>query len=187
MINQHTQSSYLVWIDLEMTGLDVSRDVILEVACIITDYHLNPVAQLPAIVIHQPETVLAAMDEWNQKQHTQSGLVAAVHTSSVSIKQAEELLLSFIKQYCKPRQSCLCGNSVWMDRLFLHTYMPSVVDYMHYRLIDVSSIKQVVTYWFGKPEEPLYVKKNTHRALDDVRESIAELAFYRNRFFISVQ
>lgn len=184
MVTKFVQSPLFVWVDLEMTGLDVSRDVILEVACIITDCRLNSIAQLQPLVVHQPDAVLSSMNEWCQKQHTKSGLVDAVRASTLSIKQAEELLLSFIKQHCKPNQSPLCGNSVWMDRLFLQTYMPSIVEYMHYRLIDVSTVKQLVTAWFGKAGEPLFAKKSAHRALDDLHESIAELTFYRDNFFV---
>lgn len=182
MVQQQQPPSF-VWIDLEMTGLDVTRDVILEIACIITDYRLTIIEQHPSIIIHQPQAVLDGMDAWCRKHHTQSGLIDAVRASTVSTVQAEQKILTFIKQYCQPQKSPLCGNSVWMDRLFLHAYMPSITAYMHYRVIDVSTVKQLVNYWYGKPGEQMFAKKNVHRAIDDLHESITELTFYRENFF----
>ena len=174
----------LVWIDLEMTGLDVSVDTIIEIALIITDSQLNIVQEGPAFVIHQPDSVIAAMDPWCQVQHNKSGLVNAMKQSTVTMAQAEQQILHIIQMYCTPKTGVLAGNSVWQDRVFLARYMPKIVEYMHYRLVDVSSVKELLKRWY--PENPalLFKKKDSHRALTDIQESIEELKHYRKNFFI---
>lgn len=174
----------LVWIDLEMTGLDVKKDVILEIACIITDGNLNLIAEGPSLVVHQSEDLLAAMDAWPKNQHTQSGLIERVRASSITIDQAEEQIVSFIKKYCSPSTAVLAGNSVWQDRIFLHAYMPRILAYLHYRIIDVTSVKELVAHWYPDDPHVKFEKRDTHRALQDIQESIAELKHFRKYFFV---
>jgi len=171
----------LVWIDLEMTGLDPARDVILEIATIITDSQLKIVAEGPSLVVHQPEDALSGMNKEVKEMHTKNGLIEKVRASKISAQEAEQQTLDFIKQYCKKNTSPLCGNSVWADKGFLKQYMPTINDYLHYRIIDVSTVKELVLRWY--PEHPEYEKGETHRALDDIRESIEELKQYRSTFF----
>lgn len=173
----------LVWIDLEMTGLNVAKDVILEIATIITDDELRFIEKGPSIVIHQPEERLMAMDEWCTNQHKKTGLTDAVRASIISTAQAEEETLKFIKKQCAPKTGVLCGNSVWQDRLFLKAHMPKITDYLHYRLIDVTSVKELINRWYPGNERAFFTKKDTHRAMDDIRESIAELNHYKKYFF----
>ncbi|HBR70549.1 TPA: oligoribonuclease [Candidatus Dependentiae bacterium] len=174
----------LVWIDLEMSGLNVQRDKILEIACVITDSDLNIVAMKEPIVVGQNQGLIEEMDQWNILHHTQSGLIDELRKSSCTIEEAEREILLFVKEYCEPEKSPLCGNSVWMDRFFLQTYMPLLEQYLYYRIIDVSTVKQLVNFWYGMPDKELYKKRNAHRALDDIKESIEELKFYRDNFFI---
>jgi oligoribonuclease len=179
----HTDNN-LVWIDLEMTGLEVKKDVILEIACIITDANLNMIAEGPSLVIHQLEALLAAMEAWPKKQHTQSGLIERVRMSSITTEQAEEQIVNFIKKYCSPGTALLAGNSVWQDRIFLHAYMPHILRCLHYRIIDVTSIKELVAHWYPDDPHVKFEKKDTHRALQDIHESIAELKHFRKYFFV---
>lgn len=173
----------LVWLDLEMTGLSPERDVIIEMATIITDQELNILAEGPVIAIHQPEAVLNAMDEWNTNQHGGSGLVARVKGSSISTRQAEKMTLEFIRAWVPKRKSPLCGNSIGQDRRFLARYMPEFEEYLHYRNLDVSTIKELAQRW--RPELLAGInKKGTHLALDDIRDSINELRHYRSHFFV---
>lgn len=171
----------MVWIDMEMTGLDPEKERIIEIASIITDGNLNILAEGPDLVIHQPASVLRGMDEWNQKHHSKSGLIQAVKESTVTVKRAEELTLEVIKTFCKPKKAPLCGNSIHHDRRFLARYMPALEGYLHYRHVDVSTLKSLVVRWYPKDEIP--DKGKTHRALADIRESIEELKFYRERYF----
>lgn len=172
----------LVWIDMEMTGLDPEADVILEIASLVTDNNLDVIAQGPALAIHQNESALAGMDEWNTEHHTASGLVQRVRRSEVSVTEAEAVTLQFVQRYAEQHAAPLCGNSVWQDRRFLKRYMPLLEDWLHYRIVDVSTVKELARRW--KPElVDGFTKKNTHRALDDIRESVAELKHYRERFF----
>jgi oligoribonuclease len=171
----------LVWIDLEMSGLEPDRCQILEIAAIITDGDLNIVAEGPDLVIHQPDEVLDAMDEWCTRQHGNSGLTAAVKASTVALAEAEAQVLGLVRAYCPPGKSPLCGNSIGHDRRFLIRYMPALAGYLSYRNIDVSSIKELVRRWYPTVSAP--AKRETHRALDDIRESIAELRFYREHVF----
>lgn len=175
----------LVWIDLEMTGLNSDVDVILEIATIITDNQLNVIAEGPALIINQSQAALDLMDDFVRNLHTKSGLIDAVQKSSMTLAVAQEETLDFIKQHCPPRDAILCGNSVWQDRAFLKRYMPRIVDYMHYRIIDVSSIKELAVRWYPNSPYIKFEKPDNHRALEDIRGSIKELAHYRKYFFIS--
>lgn len=170
----------LIWIDMEMTGLDPATCVPIEIATIITDSQLNIVAEGPCLVIHQPDAALEAMDGWNTKHHGESGLTAAVKASTLSCAEAEHQTLAFISRWTHKGRSPLCGNSVGQDRRFLRRYMADLEAYMHYRILDTSSVKELARRWYGV-ECPL--KGQAHRALDDIRESIAELAYYRETIF----
>jgi oligoribonuclease len=172
----------LVWMDLEMTGLDPKNCAIIEIASIVTDKDLNLIAQGPLLVIHQPQPVLDAMDDWNKKHHGESGLIAAVQKSTTTLEEAERQTLGFISQYTKAKCSPLCGNTIYQDRRFLIEYMPVLEDYLHYRLVDVSTIKELVKRWYG-PEFQLPQKKQKHKALEDILETIEELKFYRKMIF----
>ena len=172
----------LVWMDLEMTGLDAETDVILEIATVVTDGDLEVVAEGPTLAVHRDEATLAAMDRWNTEHHTASGLVERVRRSEVSETEAEAVTLAFVEQHCARQSAPLCGNSVWQDRRFLVRYMPVLNAYLHYRIVDVSTVKELARRWHPQLLDA-FKKKNTHRALDDIRESIAELKLYRERFF----
>jgi oligoribonuclease len=174
--------SRLIWLDLEMTGLDPDRDVILEIATIVTDEVLEIVAEGPNIAIHQSEEVLKGMDEWSKDQHQRSGLIARVRSSQHSCKEAEEKTLEFLSGHCSKEESPLCGNSVLKDRQFVMRYMPKLEEFLHYRNIDVSTIKELVRRWY--PDIPAYTKQKLHLALQDIRESIDELGYYRERVFV---
>ncbi|MBG4900483.1 oligoribonuclease [Pseudomonas aeruginosa] len=171
----------LIWIDLEMTGLDPDRDVIIEMATIVTDSDLNTLAEGPVIAIHQPEEILAGMDEWNTRQHGQSGLTQRVRESTVSMAEAEAQTLAFLEQWVPKRSSPICGNSICQDRRFLYRHMPRLEGYFHYRNLDVSTLKELAARWAPQVRES-FKKGNTHLALDDIRESIAELRHYRAHF-----
>lgn len=174
--------SNLVWMDLEMTGLDPDRDTILEVATLITNNEIEAVAEGPVLVIHQPAHVLERMDAWNREHHGASGLTQRVLASTLSMAEAEKQVLDFVKTYCPERISPLCGNSICQDRRFLARYMPGLEAYLHYRNLDVSTVKELVRRWYSEgPSAP--EKKHSHMALDDIRESIEELRFYRQHFF----
>lgn len=170
----------LVWIDLEMTGLSPEKDVIIEIASIVTDSNLNIIAEGPEIAIHQPEENLKNLSEWVEQTHGSSGLLQKVRNSKISLQEAEEQTLKFIQDYCVSSITPLCGNSIWQDRRFLIKHMPKLNDFFHYRNIDVSSIKELVKRWYNFK----YQKNNVHRALDDIKESIDELKLYRKKFFI---
>lgn len=172
----------LVWIDMEMSGLNPDTDVVLEIALILTNAKLEVTTEGPDLIVHQPEELFKSMDSWNQEHHTKSGLWAAVQASTLSLKDAEDQLMDFLQKNVAPKSSPLCGNSIAQDRLFLRKYMPRVHEYLHYRMVDVSSIKELVKRWYvGGPAAPS--KNGNHRALDDIRESIEELKFYRENFF----
>ncbi len=173
----------LVWVDMEMTGLDSQRDQILEIATLITDSQLNILAEGPNLAIHQPEEVLNGMDEWNQTHHGKSGLIGRVRASTETLQSAEEKTLAFVLGFCKVKSSPLCGNSVWQDRRFLDHYMPELNAYFHYRIIDVSSVKELVHRWY--PNIPPLKKAESHQALADIRESVEELRYYRRNCFIA--
>ncbi len=168
----------LIWIDMEMTGLRPEKDRILEIACIITDTSLNEIAQGPVLAVHQDEAVLATMDEWNQSHHSASGLLDRVRQEGISEAEAERRMLDFIRQYVPEKSSPICGNSVGQDRRFLYQYMPALEGYFHYRTLDVSTLKILASRW--KPAiMDGFKKKEAHLALDDIRESIEELRYYR--------
>lgn len=171
----------MVWIDMEMSGLEPDKNVILEIATIVTDGDLNVLAEGPNLVIHQPISILRKMDPWNQEHHAKSGLIEAVKASTVTVRRAEQLTLERISEFCKPKKAPLCGNSVHHDRKFLMRYMPKIDAFLHYRHVDVSSIKSLVKRWYPKDKEPQ--KGKLHRALSDIRESIAELRYYREHYF----
>ena len=172
----------LVWMDLEMTGLDPETNRIIEIATIITDAHLNIIEEGPILVLKQPQNLLDSMDDWNTKHHTASGLIDRMHTAGITEIEAEQITLDFIQRHVKPGKAPLCGNSIAQDRRFLVKYMPMLTEYLHYRDVDVSTIKELARRWAPDIYDGV-VKKNTHRALDDVRESIEELKYYQARFF----
>ncbi len=174
----------LVWIDLEMTGLNPQTDEIVEIATVITDSNLNTIAKGPHLVIHQSEQVLANMNPWVKEQHAKTGLTDASRASNISIQEAEQQTLAFIKQYCNKEMALLAGNSVWQDRAFMVKFMPDIIDYLHYRLLDVTAIKEVVLRWYPDDERAVFEKKEAHRAQDDIYESIEELKHYRKYFFV---
>ena len=174
----------LVWLDLEMTGLIIATDVILEIATVITDGNLNVIAEGPSFAIHQPEEKLIAMGKWCQDQHGKTGLITAVRNSSTTLQYAQEETLAFIKQHCAPNTGVLSGNTVWQDRVFLDKYMPSISNYLHYRIVDVTSVKELAKRWYPDNKNTEFKKSDRHRALSDVYESIAELKHYRKNFFI---
>ncbi len=171
----------LIWVDLEMTGLSPERDRIIEIATLVTDSHLNILAEGPVLAIHQSDEQMGLMDEWNVRVHTGSGLVARVKTSLLNEKDAEKQTIAFLQQWVAAGKSPICGNSISQDRRFLFRYMPQLESYFHYRCLDVSTLKELAIRW--KPDIlPGIEKKSTHRALDDIRESVAELAYYRDNF-----
>lgn len=172
----------LVWMDLEMTGLDPEVDRILEVATLVTDSELNLIAEGPVIYVRQSDELIAGMDEWNTKHHSESGLIDLVRRKGISEQEAERLTLSFLKEHTTARVSPLCGNSIGQDRRFLVKYMSELEDFLHYRNLDVSTIKELAARW--RPDiAASHQKKNAHRALDDIQESIEELKHYRTYFF----
>lgn len=176
-----TDSNRLVWLDLEMTGLALERDSIIEIATIITDSQLNIIAEGPNLVINQPESLLAEMDGWNRKHHGQSGLLELVRNSQVTLAQAEDATLAFLQQYVAPHKAPLCGNSICTDRQFLRSYMPRLEKFFHYRNIDVSTLKELAKRW-APDVATAFSKEGAHRATDDIKESIAEMAHYRTHF-----
>lgn len=171
----------LVWIDMEMSGLDPASCVILEVAVLITDASLEILAEGPSLVIHQPEAAIEAMDDWNREHHGRSGLIARVRESTVSLAAAEQRLLDFLDAHVATGAP-LCGNSVHADRAFLARYMPAVNARLHYRNIDVSTVKELVRRWY--PGVPIPQKNEAHRAPFDIHESLAELRYYRKHVFV---
>lgn len=171
----------LVWIDLEMTGLDPERERIIEVATLVTDSDLNLVAQGPVLAVKQPDRLLDGMDDWCTKTHGNSGLTARVRRSTVDTQEAEQQTLAFLSQYVVPGSSPMCGNSIHQDRRFLEREMPDLLRFFHYRNLDVSTLKELAKRW-NPGALAGFKKRNVHLALDDIKESIAELAHYRNTF-----
>jgi Oligoribonuclease (3''->5'' exoribonuclease) len=180
------QENMLVWIDLEMTGLDPRKDVIIEIASIITDSNLTIIDEGPSLVIHHEQKILDTMHDAVKKMHHESGLTEKSFHSVVSLAEAEQKTLAFIKDHCPKGNALLAGNSVYNDRNFLVPYMPHVVSYLHYRLIDVSSVKELVKRWYPHDPHISFEKRKTHRAADDIRESIAELKHYRKYFLYNL-
>ncbi|WP_147692914.1 oligoribonuclease [Vogesella mureinivorans] len=175
------EPTHLIWLDMEMTGLNPDGDRIIEVAMIITDSQLNVVAESPVIAVHQSDSVLDAMDDWNKNTHGKSGLVARVKASAVSEAQAEQVLLDFLQLHVPAGKSPMCGNSICQDRRFMARWMPKLEDYFHYRNLDVSTLKELCKRW--RPELAKgVVKKGKHEALADILESIEELRYYREHF-----
>ncbi|MFC3608625.1 oligoribonuclease [Stutzerimonas tarimensis] len=174
-------SQNLIWIDLEMTGLDPDTDVIIEMATIITDSELNTLAEGPVIAVHQSDEILAGMDEWNTRQHGGSGLTQRVRESRIDAAEAEAMTLAFIRQWVPERNSPICGNSICQDRRFLYRHMPQLEAYFHYRNLDVSTLKELAARWAPTVRDG-FKKSATHLALDDIRDSIAELRHYREHF-----
>ncbi|XKE44573.1 oligoribonuclease [Halomonas organivorans] len=182
--NQETpdpRTQRLVWIDLEMTGLDPNRERIIEVATLVTDADLNVIAEGPVIAVHQPDSLLEAMDDWNQKTHGESGLVKRVKESRVDTAEAERRTLEFLRQHAAAGSSPMCGNSVHQDRRFLEREMPELLAFFHYRNLDVSTLKELAKRW-NPGALAGFSKRNVHLAMDDIKESIAELAHYRRTF-----
>ena len=171
----------LIWIDLEMTGLDTDNDVIIEIATIITDSQLKVLAEGPAIAIKQPDALLDGMDEWNTRQHNQSGLVQRVKDSVISLAEAEQITLEFVSQWVPAGRSPMCGNSICQDRRFLHRGMPNLEQFFHYRNLDVSTLKELAARWAPTVRDG-FQKESSPLAMDDIRDSIAELQHYREHF-----
>ena len=168
----------LIWIDLEMTGLQPEQDVIIEIATIVTDAHLNILAEGPVIAVHQADETLEKMDEWNTTQHGNSGLTERVRASTISAQEAEQATLAFLRKWVPAGKSPICGNSICQDRRFLARWMPELEAYFHYRNLDVSTLKILAQLW--QPEVAAgFKKKGAHLALDDIQESIEELSYYR--------
>ncbi|GHH46792.1 MULTISPECIES: oligoribonuclease [Gammaproteobacteria] len=178
MADNSTDSDRLIWIDLEMTGLDTDRDSIIEIATVVTDAQLNVLAEGPEFAIHHPLETLQAMDEWNRNQHQRSGLWTRVIESDVTLGQAEAHTVAFLQKWIKAGASPMCGNSICQDRRFLHRQMPRLERYFHYRNLDVSTIKELARRWAPAVLEGV-TKTSSHTALSDVHDSIAELRHYR--------
>ncbi len=171
----------LIWIDLEMTGLNPQQDLIIEIATVVTDKDLNILAEGPELVIHQDKSVLDSMDDWNQRHHGQSGLIKRVRESPTNEHAAESQTLEFLRQWVPSGASPMCGNSICQDRRFLFRYMPKLEAFFHYRNLDVSTLKELARRWAPELTNG-FIKKSSHRALDDILESIDELKFYRKHF-----
>ena len=181
MSDNQENNGLLVWIDLEMTGLDPEENHIIEIATIITDSELNIIDQGPVYAIYQKEEILNKMDKWNTEHHTKTGLLKRVRNSKFDEKTAEENTIEFLEKYVKKGISPLCGNTIYQDRAFLKKYMKKLESYFHYRIIDVSSIKELILRWY--PDLPVFKKENTHEALKDILESIEELKYYKENIF----
>jgi oligoribonuclease len=177
------ENGRLVWVDLEMTGLDPETCVIVEIAVLVTDGDLHVIAEGPQLVIHQPEEELAKMAPIVQEMHARSGLTDQIRQSTTTLAEAEAQVLSFLVQHCAAKSAPLCGNSIWKDKQFLERYMPRVMEHLHYRIVDVSTLKELAARWYP-PSMHMPKKGEKHRALDDIKESIAELSFYRKTLFV---
>ena len=178
------KSNLLVWLDLEMTGLDPKKCSILEIGAVITDNNLEVVAEGPCLAIRHSPKALASMETWSRHHHHQSGLTRECRLSKISMRRAEDQTLDFVKEYCKEKTAPLCGNTIWQDRRFLVKYMPRLEAYLHYRTIDVSSVKELTGRWYPASYKMLREKNRTHRVREDIFESIGELRFYRQKVFV---
>lgn len=176
------KESNLIWIDLEMTGLSPDTDRIIEIATIVTDAHLNILAEGPVMAIHQKDIILNGMDEWNTRQHGKSGLVERVRRSTIDEAEAEAKTIEFLSRFVDAKKSPMCGNSICQDRRFLYRTMPKLEEFFHYRNLDVSTVKELARRW--RPEIMAGLsKESSHQALNDIRDSITELRYYREYFF----
>jgi|TARA_R110000796_G_scaffold63377_9_gene146699 oligoribonuclease len=171
----------LIWIDLEMTGLDPDKDVIIEIATVVTDSQLNVLAEGPVMAVKQSDALLKGMDEWNTRQHGQSGLTQRVKDSKISVEDAQRQTLEFLQEWVPAGKSPMCGNSICQDRRFLYRGMPELEVYFHYRNLDVSTLKELVARWAPELKSG-FKKRGSHLALDDIYDSIAELQYYREHF-----
>jgi len=176
-----TKDGKLIWVDLEMTGLNPDMDKIVEIATIITDANLNVLAEGPDFVIYQPPEIINNMIAWNKEHFASSGLLNEIHDSKISLAKAEEQTLDFLKKHCHPKTALLAGNSVHIDREFIRIHMPKILDFVHYRIVDVTTVKELSLRWY--PEIPPFQKEKAHRAHDDILESIDELKYYQARIF----
>jgi oligoribonuclease len=176
-------SEHLIWIDMEMSGLDPERERVLEIALLVTDGDLELVAEGPELVVHQPDSVLDGMDDWNRQHHGSSGLSKRVRASELSEAAAEAQILEFLREHCEPGVSPLAGNSVHQDRRFLRRYMPALDAFLHYRIVDVSTVKELARRWYPDVYAAAPEKVEKHRALADIHESLRELRWYRERIF----
>jgi len=174
----------LIWIDLEMTGLDVKRDVIIEIATVVTDPELNVLAEGPVVAVKQSKKRLKGMDDWNTSHHTRSGLVDRVLESRISTKEAERQTIAFLEKYVPKGKSPMCGNSICQDRRFLHKYMPELEQYFHYRHLDVSTLKELAARWYPEVKKG-FKKQSKHLALSDIHDSIDELQYYRQAIMVT--
>ena len=174
----------LAWMDLEMTGLDPAKDVIVEIATLITDDDLAILAEGPDLVVHTSEELLAAMDPFVVEMHTKSGLLEAIRSSTISLADAGAATLAFLREHAEPGTVPLCGNSIGTDRRFLAAYLPDIENFLHYRSVDVSSVKELVRRWYPGVRSGRPRKQGSHRALDDIRESVEELRYYRTSVFL---
>lgn len=185
MASSKKKKDHLVWLDLEMTGLDPRKCTILEIAAIITDSQLNIIAESRPIAIKHSDKVLNGMEAWSRFHHRKSGLTAECRASKTRLKKAEQEILAFVRSHCAPKSAPLCGNTIWQDRRFLIKYMPKLESYLHYRVLDVSSVKEMVSRWYPLSYKMPREKHQTHRVIDDIRESIQELKYYRKKVFLA--
>jgi len=185
MAEKGTDGNRLIWVDCEMTGLDDNTDQLLEIACLITegDEKLTLVAEGPNLIIHQSDSVLQAMGEWCTRQHGESGLIKAVQQSKITIQDAERQLLDFVRKHTPVGICPMAGNSVYADKIFLKKYLPKFVQHFHYRLVDVSTVKELCRRWYPEKFAKAPPKQLTHRALDDIKESVSELRYYKTAIF----
>ena len=181
--NAPPASEHLIWVDMEMSGLDPEKERILEIAVIVTDAHLNTIATAPVWVVHQDDTVLDAMDAWNKGTHGRSGLIDKVKASTIDEAAAEAECIAFLKQHIKPGIAPMCGNTIGQDRRFMAKYMPKLEAFFHYRSIDVSTLKELCKRWHPELVKG-FTKKQAHTALADIEESIEELKYYREKFIV---
>lgn len=179
--------NYLFWLDLEMTGLNHRVDKILEIASLITNNNLEVIAIGPHLVIHQTNEALEAMDDWNKEHHGASGLISLVQQSTITVQDAANATLEFMQAYCKPKSAPLCGNTIYQDRAFLKIHMVEVDQFLHYRNIDVSSVKELVRRWYPTHSGRYFKKPERHRAAEDVMASVEELKYYRTHFFVPLE